>query len=247
MPSVKSSDARSAERKQYLAKKSQSHLATLWRAATYGCLLRDCLNLTEAHTNYIECHWGVPAHLLVGLGYASAPSPTAKLVIEHEISKRFGSHLSGIPGLYRDADDTWRINIDAYSLLIPTRTAQGLISGVQFCPNIEEGRLYWLTSKDKFDGSASIAQPHISYIERARRSGIVMLTDHTLLADALANRFNVGALGLNRCKANLVLEILCELSIARAVIAFESPDAAHDYRYILKAIERSGIQVRAAE
>jgi hypothetical protein len=219
----------------------------LRRAAVYSYLLHECLYLTDSHARTVEHYWGLRASFMIRQGYVVTPSPIAKIVIEHEISKRFGSHIEGVAGFYCDGEGVWRLNVGATALLIPVRGPRGFIVGVQICSAIGTGNLYWFTSKDKPCGASAIATPHVANFKRARETGVVMLINNTVLADERACEFNVGVVGINNCKTGVLLNTLDELSITHVFDALwpSGTEMSHTYSSVLRAVERAGIKVRA--
>jgi hypothetical protein len=219
------------------------------RSSIYLYLLHKCFWLTVHHAQLVEHYWEIPGPLLAKLGYGVVPHPTVLTVIEHEISKRrIGAHLGEVPGFYKDENGIRRLNAQTNALLIPVCGPHGHIIGIQVCLNIRRGRLYWLTSRDKPDGTPAVAYPHIANYRRVKESGVALLTNHSLRADALAYRFSAGAIGLNKCNTAVLLNMLRELSVKCILKAFD-PEAhtAQAYNAIVRAIERARIKVRDAE
>jgi hypothetical protein len=100
-------------------------------------------------------------------------------IIESELQKRFGL-VTGIPGLYHDGD-CLRLKLPRSGVIIPARI-DGLVRALQYYPDRDCARFFWVSSAGLGGGAPARASLHIVNGYRAVSDGAVILR-HTMQAD----------------------------------------------------------------
>ena len=93
-----------------------------------------------------------------------------------------GYYLAGVPGFYHDTDGSWTINKEKRGILVPARTPEGKIQGLQIRLDfIKKGKFRWLTSIGKQDGCKAECWTHIA----GEPTPTILLTEGPMKADII--------------------------------------------------------------
>jgi hypothetical protein len=228
----------------YIGHESQGFAETI-RAAAYGYMLRDCFPIRESHARELR-RLGLNDKTIIRNGYASIPSTVGKLVAESALAQHFDNKLIGIAGFYRDDDNRFRINLHGDGLLTPVRN--GFVRGVQVYRNLKDLNPYWLSSRELPGGMPAHAFLHFTNSTKAHKTGVVCITDNSLIADIFAERTGCCAVGLNGVgPANAVSMIsakLPQVCVALIMLNTSSNEAETYLPKLLNALRRAGISFK---
>ena len=93
-----------------------------------------------------------------------------------------GHYLAGVPGFYHDMAGNWTISKERRGILVPARTPEGKIQGLQIRLDfIKKGKFRWLTSVGKQDGCKAECWTHIA----GEPTPTVLLTEGPMKADII--------------------------------------------------------------
>ena len=138
-----------------------------------------------------SCHWrltiwktsyqeGMTEEMICRNGYKTMPvagfSAIAKQLHEE------GHYLAGVPGFYHDMAGNWTISKERRGILVPARTPEGKIQGLQIrLDSIKKGKFRWITSIGKQDGCKAECWTHIA----GEPTPTVLLTEGPMKADVI--------------------------------------------------------------
>ena len=148
------------------------------RHETYTALLSK-LSLASDHRENLLSR-GMTEEMIQRNGYKTMPvagfSAIAKQLHEE------GYYLAGVPGFYHDTDGSWTINKEKRGILVPARTPEGKIQGLQVRLDfIKKGKFRWLTSIGKQDGCKAECWTHIA----GEPTSTILLTEGPMKADII--------------------------------------------------------------
>lgn len=93
-----------------------------------------------------------------------------------------GHYLAGVPGFYHDMAGNWTISKERRGILVPARTPEGKIQGLQIrLDSIKKGKFRWITSIGKQDGCKAECWTHIA----GEPTPTVLLTEGPMKADVI--------------------------------------------------------------
>lgn len=148
------------------------------RHETYTALLSK-LSLASDHLENLLSR-GMTEEMICQNGYKTMPvagfSAIAKQLHEE------GHYLAGVPGFYHDMAGNWTISKERRGILVPARTPEGKIQGLQIRLDfIKKGKFRWLTSVGKQDGCKAECWTHIA----GEPTPTVLLTEGPMKADII--------------------------------------------------------------
>ena len=148
------------------------------RNETYSALLSK-LKLAPDHRDNLLAR-GLTEDEIDRLGYKTMP------VIGHTaLAKQLqseGAYLSGVPGFSRIKEDAWTFDHDQRGILIPVRSVDGQIQGLQLRrDDVKKRKFRWITSAEMKDGCRAESWTHLSG-PAARR---IILTEGPMKADVI--------------------------------------------------------------
>lgn len=187
---------RIARKKKHIEKKEvpESPLAGIKeRHQTYRELL-SMLSLSKDHKKNLTQR-GFTDHEIEQFGYRTAPV-VGLAAITKKLKER-GCTLAGVPGFYRTREGEWSYVHEWRGILIPIRSPEGLIQGLQIRRDIVSRRKFrWISSAGRTDGCGAEGWTHV--VGKAERT--VILTEGAMKADliyALTSRTVIALPGVN--------------------------------------------------
>ena len=172
-------------------------------------MLFSMLSLTPKHRAHLREVRGLTDDQIERFGFKSTPPPYLCKSLTARLLKQ-GCTLQGVPGFYMAEDGRWTVRFGTRTagILIPARSADGLVCGAQIrldipireenAPADKEGTKYlWLSSSSKPMGTSSESPIHFVGDPCSR---VVYVTEGLLKADichALMNRTFAATAGAN--------------------------------------------------
>ena len=172
-------------------------------------MLFSMLSLTPKHRAHLREVRGLTDDQVERFGFKSTPPPYLCKSLTARLLKQ-GCTLQGVPGFYLTEDGRWTVRFGTRTagILIPARSADGLVCGAQIrldipireenAPADKEGTKYlWLSSSSKPMGTSSESPIHFVGDPCSR---VVYVTEGLLKADichALMNRTFAATAGAN--------------------------------------------------
>ena len=172
-------------------------------------MLFSMLSLTPKHRAHLREVRGLTDDQIERFGFKSTPPPYLCKSLTARLLKQ-GCTLQGVPGFYLAEDGRWTVRFGTRTagILIPARSADGLVCGAQIrldipireenAPADKEGTKYlWLSSSSKPMGTSSESPIHFVGDPCSR---VVYVTEGLLKADichALMNRTFAATAGAN--------------------------------------------------
>lgn len=172
-------------------------------------MLLSMLSLTPKHRAHLRETRGLTDDQIERFGFKSTPPPYLCKSLTARLLKQ-GCTLQGVPGFYLAEDGRWTVRFGTRTagILIPARSADGLVCGAQIrldtsireenAPADKEGTKYlWLSSSSKPMGTSSESPIHFVGDPCSR---VVYVTEGLLKADichALMNRTFAATAGAN--------------------------------------------------
>lgn len=93
-----------------------------------------------------------------------------------------GCYLAGVPGFFHTADGGWSLAQEQRGIIVPVRTPEGKIQGLQIRrDNVKKGKFRWLSSVGKQDGCKAETWTHII----GKPTPEVLITEGPLKADII--------------------------------------------------------------
>ncbi len=172
-------------------------------------MLFSMLSLTPKHRAHLREVRGLTDEQIERFGFKSTPPPYLCKSLTARLLKQ-GCVVQGVPGFYLAEDGRWTVRFGTRTagILIPARSADGLVCGAQIrldtpireenAPADKEGTKYlWLSSSSKPMGTSSESPIHFVGDPCSR---VVYVTEGLLKADichALMNRTFAATAGAN--------------------------------------------------
>lgn len=172
-------------------------------------MLLSMLSLTPKHRAHLREVRGLTDGQIERFGFKSTPPPYLCKSLTARLLKQ-GCTLQGVPGFYMAEDGRWTVRFGTRTagILIPARSADGLVCGAQIrldipireenAPADKEGTKYlWLSSSSKPMGTSSESPIHFVGDPCSR---VVYVTEGLLKADichALMHRTFAATAGAN--------------------------------------------------
>ena len=172
-------------------------------------MLLSMLSLTPKHRAHLRETRGLTDDQIERFGFKSTPPPYLCKSLTARLLKQ-GCIVQGVPGFYLAEDGRWTVRFGTRTagILIPARSADGLVCGAQIrldtsireenAPADKEGTKYlWLSSSSKPMGTSSESPIHFVGDPCSR---VVYVTEGLLKADichALMNRTFAATAGAN--------------------------------------------------
>lgn len=148
------------------------------RHETYSAFL-SMLTLASDHRENLLAR-GLTDEQIQVLGYKTTP------VVGHTaIAKQLqsdGYYLAGVPGFYHAKDGSWTLIKERRGILVPARTPDGKIQGLQIRrDNTKRGKFRWISSIGKQDGCKAECWTHLV----GAPTETVLLTEGPMKADII--------------------------------------------------------------
>ena len=148
------------------------------RHETY-CALLSKLKLASDHQQNLRNRGFSDVHIHE-LGYKTMPVMGFTAIAKQ--LHRDGYYLSGVPGFFHNDKGEWTFIREKRGILIPARTPDGKIQGLQLrIDDTQKGKFRWISSVGKQDGCKAECWTHIS----GKPSETVILTEGPMKADAI--------------------------------------------------------------
>ena len=148
------------------------------RHETY-CALLSKLKLASDHQQNLRNRGFSDAHIHE-LGYKTMPVMGFTAIAKQ--LHRDGYYLAGVPGFFHNDKGEWTFIKEKRGILIPARTPDGKIQGLQLrIDDTQKGKFRWISSVGKQDGCKAECWTHIS----GKPSETVILTEGPMKADAI--------------------------------------------------------------
>ena len=129
------------------------------RHETY-CALLSKLKLASDHQQNLRNRGFSDAHIHE-LGYKTMPVMGFTAIAKQ--LHRDGYYLSGVPGFFHNDKGEWTFIREKRGILIPARTPDGKIQGLQLrIDDTQKGKFRWISSVGKQDGCKAECWTHIS-------------------------------------------------------------------------------------
>ena len=148
------------------------------RHETYTALLSKLTLASDHRDNLISR--GLTDEQIRVLGYKTTPVVGLTAIAKQLQSE--GHYLAGVPGFYHTKDGSWSLVHERRGILIPARTPEGKIQGLQIRrDNTQKGKFRWISSVGKQDGCKAECWTHIS----GAPAQTVLLTEGPMKADII--------------------------------------------------------------
>ena len=148
------------------------------RHETY-CALLSKLMLASDHRDNLR-NRGFSDACIEKLGYRTTPV-MGFTAIAKQLHKE-GYYLSGVPGFFHNDKGEWTLIREKRGILIPARTPEGKIQGLQLrIDDSQKGKFRWISSVGKQDGCKAECWTHIA----GKPAVTVILTEGPMKADAI--------------------------------------------------------------
>lgn len=148
------------------------------RHETY-CALLNKLKLASDHHQNLR-NRGFSDDSIQDLGYRTMPAMGFTAIAKQ--LHRDGYYLAGVPGFFHNEKGEWTLIREKRGILIPARTPDGKIQGLQLrIDDFQKGKFRWISSVGKQDGCKAESWTHIS----GKPSETVILTEGPMKADAI--------------------------------------------------------------
>ncbi|MCL2841624.1 MAG: hypothetical protein FWE05_12730 [Defluviitaleaceae bacterium] len=145
---------------------------------TYLMLLSS-LTLAKPHLDNL-LQRGLTHEDIASFGYKSVPAFGQDALCEKLLSA--GCILDGVPGFYKNEKDKWCVKLKALGILIPIRSIDGKIAGMQIRLSnpINKRKYIWFSSSGENGGNSSGSPIHFIGDPTAKR---VFITEGALKGD----------------------------------------------------------------
>ena len=188
------------------------------RHETY-CALLSKLTLASDHRENLH-NRGFSDDIIQELGYKTTPA-MGFVAIAKQLHAD-GYYLAGVPGFFHNDKGEWTLIREKRGILIPARTPDGKIQGLQLrIDNANRGKFRWISSVGKQDGCKAECWTHIA----GRPSQTVILTEGPMKADAihfLTGSSVIAVPGVNSLNhLQKTLQFLKENGTTRIMTAFD--------------------------
>lgn len=148
------------------------------RHETYTALLSK-LSLASDHRQNLLSR-GFTEEQIQAKGYKTMPIAGFSAIAKQLQSE--GYYLGGVPGFYHTADGNWTLVQERRGILVPARTPDGKIQGIQVRrDNVKKGKFRWISSIGKQDGCKAETWSHII----GDPTQTVLLTEGPMKADLI--------------------------------------------------------------
>ena len=152
-----------------------------------------------------------------------------------------------MPGFFRTKEDAWTFDHDQRGILIPVRSVDGQIQGLQLRrDNVKKRKFRWISSADRKDGCRAESWTHLS----GSAARTIILTEGPMKADvihALSGDNVLSVPGVNALtQLGKTLRQLQGLGLKRIMTAFDmdmltNPHVQNGYRNLLALLEGIGL------
>ena len=148
------------------------------RHETY-CALLSKLTLASDHRENLQ-NRGFSNEQIEHLGYRTAPVMGFTTIAKQ--LHRDGFYLAGVPGFFHNDKGQWTLIREKRGILIPARTPDGKIQGLQLrVDDSQKGKFRWISSVGKQDGCKAECWTHIT----GEPKETVILTEGPMKADVI--------------------------------------------------------------
>lgn len=148
------------------------------RHETY-CALLSKLTLASDHRENLR-NRGLSDECIEELGYRTAPV-MGFTAIAKQLHKD-GFYQAGVPGFFHNDKGEWTLIREKRGILIPARTPEGKIQGLQLrIDDSQKGKFRWISSVGKQDGCKAECWTHIA----GKPTDTVILTEGPMKADVI--------------------------------------------------------------
>ena len=188
------------------------------RHETYSALLSK-LTLASDHRDNLIAR-GLTDEAIQYLGYKTTPVIGTAAIAKQLLSE--GKYLPGVPGFYHTANGTWSFVKEERGILIPVRSPEGKIQGLQIRrDNATRRKFRWVSSVGKPDGTRAEGWTHLA----GPPQETVLLTEGPMKADVihfLAGQTVLAVPGVNSLNhLKNTLEYLREQGTRNIMTAFD--------------------------
>lgn len=195
--------------------------------AVYRTLL-DILELKKPHTENLMKR-GLSLETIFYNGYRSIPTQTEARQACLDLSECFD--LSNVPGFYLE-EGFWKLNCRGSGILIPYRSIERGIQGLQIRLDNGNVKYIWLSSNE-MEGGASSGSP-IHYSKPELITDEVMITEGALKADIISEFLNIPVIamaGVTAVNYDKLAETIKDefSSVTKAVLAFDADWRTNEY------------------
>ena len=148
------------------------------RHETYAALLGK-LSLASDHRENLLSR-GLTEEQIAVNGYKTMPVVGFSAIAKQLQSE--GYYLGGVPGFYHRKDGSWTLVQERRGILIPARSRDGKIQGLQIrLDKVQKGKFRWISSIGKQDGCKAEGWTHLV----GNPTQTVLLTEGPLKADVI--------------------------------------------------------------
>ncbi len=213
------------------------------RHETYTALLSK-LSLASDHQKNLVSR-GLTQEMIQQLGYKTTPIFGTSMIAKQLQAEGF--YLSGVPGFYHNADSSWNFVREYRGILIPARTPDGKIQGLQIRrDDVSKRKFRWLSSIGKTDGTKAECWTHLA----GPPQETVIITEGPMKADviySLTGQTVLAVPGVNALShLKEVLKQLREQGTRHIMTAFDmdylsNPNVQTGYESLIKMLREFGI------
>ena len=214
------------------------------RNATYSALLSK-LELASDHRESLLAR-GLTEDEIERLGYKTMPV-IGNTALAKQLQSE-GAYLSGVPGFFRTKEDAWTFDHDQRGILIPVRSVDGQIQGLQLRrDNVKKRKFRWISSADRKDGCRAESWTHLT----GPAARTIILTEGPMKADvihALTGETVLAVPGVNALgQLRKALEQIRTSGTEEIKTAFDMDFAANchvqnGYVHLMKLIDSMGFR-----
>lgn len=188
------------------------------RHAVYSALLSE-ISLAQDHRQNL-LNRGLSNDDIEQLGYKTTPIVGMTTLAGRLESD--GHNLSGVPGFFRDSNNSWTFVQAQRGILVPVRDMESHIQGLQIRrDNVQKRKFRWFSSPERKDGCQSKGWTHISGPVRPT----MLLTEGPMKADVIYKLSDLSVIavpGVNSLThLRACLEILREKGLREIKTAFD--------------------------
>ena len=214
------------------------------RHETYTALLSKLSLASDHRENLLKR--GLTDEKIRELGYKTMPVLGFTAIAKSLQSEGF--YLAGVPGFYHTKEGNWSLIQEKRGILVPTRTPDGKIQGLQVRrDNIKKGKFRWVSSVGKQDGCKAETWTHIA----GGPAQTVLLTEGPMKCDIinyLTGLTVIAVPGVNSLThLREVLEYVKQQGTTRIMTAFDmdylkNPHVKDGYLNLANLIADVGIE-----
>lgn len=213
------------------------------RHETYTALLSK-LSLASDHRENLLARGLTPEQIQL-CGYKTTPIVGLSAIAKQLQAE--GCYLAGVPGFYHTKDGGWTLIHEKRGILVPARTPEGKIQGLQIRrDNVKKGKYRWFSSVGKQDGCKAECWAHIT----GEPTETVLLTEGPMKADIIHSITGLTVIAVPGVNSLTHLEEVLRYvqlrGTKRIMTAFDmdylrNPHVKDGYHNLAEMLARSGI------